>query len=398
MTTRTLRNAAIVSFVVAMAVLLLGGYYARQRMAPIPKEVVSADRVLSDRASIMAGQDVYQRYGLMDHGSVWGHGSLRGMDFSADSLHRIGGWVRDYLAAGDAAQASGAYERLDAAAQRAVDGAAIAEMRENRYDAATERLTLTPAQAYALEQLRGYWEQVMGKGDTHHGFLENTVRTPEERRALADFFFWTAWAAGTPRAAGGLTFTSNWPPDATVGNIAPASALVWSLGGLVALFLVLGLVIYIVHRYQFFYGETSGVAAARALMEAPVRPSQVSAAKYFVVAILLFMVQIMNGGLLAHYTVHPGTFYIEAIGKFFSYSWAKSWHLQLAVFWIAISWVGTAIYLAPLISGREPRAQRALVNILFAATFLVVVGSLTGEVLGIKGQLGDAWFWLGHQG
>jgi len=60
--------------------------------------------------------------------------------------------------------------------------------------------------------------------------------------------------------------------------------------------------------------------------------------------------------------------------------------------------MGTAIYLAPLIAGRELRGQRALVNILFGAALLVTVGSLTGEVLGIKGYLGDSWFWLGHQG
>jgi nitric oxide reductase subunit B len=34
----------------------------------------------------------------------------------------------------------------------------------------------------------------------------------------------------------------------------------------------------------------------------------------------------------------------------------------------------------------------------FAAILLVAVGSLTGEVLGIKGLLGDLWFWFGHQG
>ena len=35
----------------------------------------------------------------MDHGSVWGHGSLRGMDFSAYTLHCVGALVKQYLAA-----------------------------------------------------------------------------------------------------------------------------------------------------------------------------------------------------------------------------------------------------------------------------------------------------------
>jgi nitric oxide reductase subunit B len=101
---------------------------------------------------------------------------------------------------------------------------------------------------------------------------------------------------------------------------------------------------------------------------------------------------------LAHYTVHPGEFWIQFIGEMYSYSWAKSWHLQLAILWIATSWVGTAIYLAPMIAGREPKGQSFLVNLLFVAVLVVTFGSMLGEVMGIKGWLGDLWFWFGHQG
>jgi nitric oxide reductase subunit B len=58
----------------------------------------------------------------------------------------------------------------------------------------------------------------------------------------------------------------------------------------------------------------------------------------------------------------------------YPYSWAKSWHLQLAILWIAVSWMGTAVYLAPLVGKREPPAQRLLVNILFVAAVAVTVG------------------------
>jgi nitric oxide reductase subunit B len=102
--------------------------------------------------------------------------------------------------------------------------------------------------------------------------------------------------------------------------------------------------------------------------------------------------------LLAHYTIHPGTFWFPFVAKLISYNWAKTWHLQLMVFWIATTWMASAIYLAPIIGGREPAKQGLLVQLLFVAVLLVAVGSLTGEVLGIKGMLGNLWFWLGHQG
>ena len=397
MDTKGLRNGAIATFIISMSLLLVGGYFAKDQVPPVPEQVVVGATVLTDRAAIMRGQDVYQRYGLMDHGSVWGHGSLRGMDFSADTLHRIGQHMRDYAAAGDKSE-PGAYEKLPRERRREIDVHVIDQLRVNRYDAATDTLELTPAQAYALEQIRGYWEEEFGKGDSRYGFLQNTVSTADERKDIADFFFWTAWAAGTPRPGLTYTYTNNWPSDRSVGNAASTEALLWSIASLLALFSVLGVVVYVVHRYGFFYGETQAVQAAYRLLEQPVTPSQLASAKFFLVAGLLFVVQIFNGGLLAHYTMHPGSFYLKFIGEMYPYSWAKTWHLQLAILWIALSWMGTAVYLAPLVARREPRGQRLLVNILFLAAFSVTVGSLLGEVLGIKGYLGQAWFWLGHQG
>ncbi|GAB6187754.1 nitric-oxide reductase large subunit [Thermopirellula anaerolimosa] len=398
MSTKGLRNAAILTFVVSMAILLVGGYFAFDKVPPIPDRVVSGGRDITDGAAIRRGQDAFQRYGLMDHGSVWGHGSLRGMDFSAYTLHCAAALVKQYLN-GDAPQ--DAYLRLPPEPRRepdAQDAAVIRLLKENRYQAESKTLELVPAQVYALEQMRMYWDQVFGKGDSDYGFLPNTVPTAEERRDLADFFFWTAWAAVTNRPGLNYSYTNNWPSDRLVGNQPSTDALVWSVASILALFGVLGVVVYIVHRYGFFYGESQAVPAAYGLLQAPVTPSQRASAKFFLVAGLLFIVQILNGGLLAHYTVHPGSFYLKIIGEVYPYSWAKSWHLQLAILWIAVSWMGTAVYLAPLIAGKEPAGQRTLVNILFVAALAVAVGGLAGQVLGIKGYLDQWWFWFGHQG
>ena len=98
MSTNTLKRAAIICFVVAMGGLLLGGLFANRDAPPYPGRVVGPDgSTLFTKADILAGQDVYQRYGLMDHGSVWGHGSQRGMEFSAVTLHRIGEKVREEI-------------------------------------------------------------------------------------------------------------------------------------------------------------------------------------------------------------------------------------------------------------------------------------------------------------
>jgi nitric oxide reductase subunit B len=406
---KALRNGAILSFIVSMAILLWGGHCAKDKVPPIPKKVnvestgaEAAGRVLKDQdlpnyQTIMRGQHVYQRYGLMDHGSVWGHGSLRGMDFAADTLHQIGQFMRDYVA-GNGQPQPGAYSSLPEDKRHEIDVHVIDQMRLNRYDADSDTLVLTLAQEYALKQIRTYWEKQFSEGNEHYGFLKNTIPTSAERADLADFFFWTAWAAGTNRPDENYSYTNNWPPDRSVGNTASTEALVWSIASILSLFAVLGLVIYVVHRYGFLYGPARAVDASYQLLATPITASQRASAKFFLVAGLLFLVQIFNGGLLAHYTVHPGKFYLEIVGQMYPYSWAKTWHLQLAILWIALSWMGTAVYLAPLVGRGEPKGQRVLVDVLFIAAVAVAVGSLLGEVLGIKGFFGGVWNWLGHQG
>ena len=120
-----LRNAAIVAFILSMAALLVGGYFAMEKIPPVPEKVVSGENLLTDHTSIMQGQDVYQHYGLMDHGSVWGHGTLRGMDFSADTLHKIGQHMRDFMAAGNQPRAGAMTDCLPSAAGRSMPTCAM---------------------------------------------------------------------------------------------------------------------------------------------------------------------------------------------------------------------------------------------------------------------------------
>lgn len=389
-----LRNGAIASFIISMLVLLAGGYFAADEVAPIPDKVAVNGNVIITGDDIRNGQNAYQKYGLMDHGSIWGHGTLRGMDFSATTLHMMGDLMREYYAR----QSGREFAQLSPDEKAAIDARVLSAIKENRYDSNSGTLTIDPAQEYALAKIKVYWKSTFKDGDINYGFLQNTITREDERDDIADFFFWTAWAASTNRPGQDHTYTNNWPHDESVGNTLSADAFYWSIVSIIALFIILGLIIYVVHRYRFFYGEPKGVEIGKQLISLPLTDSQFKAAKFFLVVSLLFILQIMMGGLLAHYTVHPGTFYIKFIAGIVPYSWAKSWHLQLAIFWIATSWIGTAIYLAPIISGSEPKGQGLLVNLLFGAIIVVALGSLFGEVLGLKGMLENSWFWFGHQG
>src|SRR5690606_3561357 len=117
------------------------------------------------------------------------------------------------------------------------------------------------------------------------------------------------------------------------------------------------------------------------ILHMPISSSQRKSAKYFLAVVGLLFLQLNMGGLMAHYTVHPSSFYgVDSIPSIFTYNWAKSWHLQSAIFWIAVAWVGSALYLGPIAGGREPRKQGLLVDLLFAAVVLVVAGTFVGTV------------------
>ena len=77
----------VVGFAGLIAITLL----AYRNAPPIPARVVDAQgAALFSGDDISDGQAVFLKYGLMDNGSIWGHGAYLGPDYSAEALHRIG--------------------------------------------------------------------------------------------------------------------------------------------------------------------------------------------------------------------------------------------------------------------------------------------------------------------
>jgi hypothetical protein len=92
-------------------------------------------------------------------------------------------------------------------------------------------------------------------------------------------------------------------------------------------------------------------------------------------------------------------FYGFNLSEVLPYVVTRTWHTQLAVLWIATAWLATGLYIAPAISGHEPKFQRLGVNFLFVCLLVIVAGSMLGQWLGVMQKLGlDINFWFGHQG
>lgn len=406
-----LKSVLIFTLIASFSVLLLGGYWIFKDMAPRPQEIVSEKGdVLFTKEHLMGGQAVFQKYGLMDYGTILGHGSYLGPDYTAESLKIYVDEMHQFYAQ---EQYQKDFASLTAAEQTLIKAQVVEEIKVNRYDAVQETLTLTDAQIAGLEKVREHYRKVFTEGDGH-GILPGLIKEsdmPESDRSwvaegdqltqISDFFFWTAWLSSTYRPGDDITYTNNWPYFEDAGNTMSFSAVWWSGVSVTLLIMFLGIILYVHNRYRFDMEEAyeHGKFPSININTLPLTPSQVKTGKYFTVVALLFLIQAALGGLLAHYYLEPDTFYgMDWIAEIFPFSIAKTYHLQLAIFWIATAWLGMGIYVAPMVGGKEPKKQGLLVDILFWALVVLVAGSTVGEWLGTNGYLGNAWFLLGHQG
>ncbi len=387
--------SVLLVLIAGFSTLIFMGHETSNQAPPIPERVVdSSGKVLFLSNDIMAGQGVFQKYGLMDVGSFFGHGAYNGVDFSADYLHREAVIALDYLAQ---SKFKKNFDQLDASAQGQLLARVHKDFKENRYNPETKTLTLTEEQAVSYQKLIPHYDTEFGAGNKLP-LPPDYIKDKTERLQLTRFFAWGAWVCSTQRPGKDYTYTNNWPPDAAAGNAPNWQIFFWSAMSLIMLVGGIGLTQFLLSAFPGlgWAPDGSGEMVDAVKTYRPFR-SQTSLYPYFVVVVLLFLFQTAFGVVTAHYIVEQG-FYGFDIRSIFPYSITRSWHLQLSIFWIATAWLAAGMFMAPMLSKHEPKGQHWLVKILFVAILIVAVGSICGEWLGVKNMLGSLWFWFGHQG
>ena len=86
-----------------LAVLVVGasgvifmGFSTYKDAPPKPDYISPSGVEIVQRAAVERGQLVFQKYALMEYGSMFGDGAARGPDFTAEALHRIAVEMNDY--------------------------------------------------------------------------------------------------------------------------------------------------------------------------------------------------------------------------------------------------------------------------------------------------------------
>ena len=258
------KAAALGTMAAGFAVLILLTVKAYQNAPPIPDKFVDpAGAVVFTADDVIAGQQVFLKHGLMDNGTIWGHGGYLGPDFSAQSLHILALDLADRIAR---ERLSRGYIDLTPEERAAVEGTVALVLKANRYDPANGTLALPTGAAESFNGQIEYWTRYFGGPERNGGLAREVVIDPRELRQLSAFFAWTAWGSAATRPATPHSYTNNFPYEPLAGNTPTAGALIYSalslvflLGGTAAVLLAFGKFDYLGwHRREAIAARRAG--------------------------------------------------------------------------------------------------------------------------------------------
>lgn len=389
-------KALLLVFVVGAAGVVFMGVQTYTEAPPVAPFVAPDGTVVLEASAITRGQQVFQRQALMEYGSLFGDGGMRGPDFTAEALHQVATAMTAFHQARLPAGAD-PMTRLGVAAR------VREELKENGHDPSRGVIRLSQSQVAGLEALRTATRDKFTRPGPEAFLPRGYLSRPDELRDLADFFFWGAWVTAARRPGCADSYTHNWPHDPEAGNTLTPQAVFWSLVGTLSLFLALGAVLVLYGRFDEVAGwrhaeHGEPTATETRVAEFRPTPSQRATFKFFATAAALFGLQVLAGIL----TVHDFVGLTEVCGVdlrvWLPLPVVRSWHVQFSVLWIATCWIAGSLFVLPLVHAEQPPGQRALIDVLYGMLVVVVLGTLLGGIAGPMGWLGDWWRLLGNQG
>jgi nitric oxide reductase subunit B len=386
-------QVSILTFIIGFTILAVLAYLIYNENPPVPEKVVDENgKVIYTREDVIKGQNLFQRRGFMEYGTIFGHGAYLGPDFTAQYLHE------EALSIIDAFKSEG-MDDADAKAKTKN------ELKTNTFDQTTSILVYSKERASFFKEKRNYFAKWATSTEKQKGLKRPYISDPKEIHYLTSFISWASWTTAVKRPGKDYSFTNNWPPETLAGNTPTSEAFIWSVYSLIALLGGTGLVFFFFGHYNILGWHRQNENFTKPLSfikpeDVRLAPVQKATVWYFIVVVSLFLAQGLLGGLNAHYHVSQASFYGFDIAKYIPYNLSRTWHLQLAIFFVATSFLAMGLFITPLINPFQPKYQGTLAALLFFALAFVVVGSLIGEAASYHGIISakGAWFWFGTQG
>lgn len=409
----------VIIFAVSVAVVGYIGYKTYEYAPPICAFVDEQGQAVFSGKDVTDGQQVFFATGLMEYGSYLGDGGMRGPDFTGQALNLTAKFMNEFYDKEWTAKMPDESRRKSIVKSLVQD-----ELKKNRHDPdyytkknlpepaqqAKGAVVLTAGQVYAFDRVVGFYKEVFGKGGALAGNEQfkpaNYITDPEKVRKLAAFFYWGGWLCAAQRPGGfQYSYTHNWPFDPLAGNVPHGGLVLWSVIGILIVGLSIGIIFYYYGKMDQAEMEEKHntrmppLATTTTVDAFKPTPTQQATYKYFAVAAILFLIQVLAGVLaLADFLGIFAKLGIS-LNEILPVTVTRGWHSQISVLWVAVCWFAATIWVLPLICRPEPTGQLKWVNALFWMLLVVGVGGALGVPIGVHGVLGEeSTRWFGLQG
>ena len=123
-------------------------------------------------------------------------------------------------------------------------------MRPNTYNKRTGVLVVPDIVAQAIKSNSKHYQGLFmdnpkqAKERKDYAIPAHTVKSAQRMHEMNAFFYWAAWACVTDRPGKTITYTNNWPPDKTIGNVPTSSLLIWTGFSIIMLLIGIGLIAF----------------------------------------------------------------------------------------------------------------------------------------------------------
>lgn len=364
-----------------------------KHIPPIPDKVIAANgKILFTGDAIFKGKKGFQEADLIDWGGLYGMGSMFGPDYTAANLVALAKETENNLAK---EATNKEFDQLPADQQARIRQQMQTML--HAIDLTKSEIMLAPALSQAVMTVQANLMKELTTDNFVAGYSQaKALQIGDKAKNTAAFIIYTAFTTVGHRPGSDISWTQNWPYEPIAGNAPTNLTFIWTWAGYCLAFVGFGLVIVI---NRLWLSDADNGPMDRVMVGfSSLTTSQKKLWKYFLFVVVMFLIQILVGSIMAHYYSERSSFYGIPVGKFLPFNFLRSIHLQAPIVWIAFSWIGSGLFLGPIISGKEAKFQGVLVDLLFYASVVLVAGVVIGNYLGIMGYMPNLWFWFGNQG
>ncbi len=363
----------LVVLAVTVGVYLTYAFMAPYTLAnspPIPAAVqTQRGSTVFTADDIVQGKYVFQRYGLMDYGSVEGMGGYFGVDFTSYTLQ---------IAADSIAQSYGIPPSNNVTTNALVAGAM-----KPSYDSQTNTIYVSDRFGQGLNESVAYYSSYFGANSSEMRLKPDLITNQTQIRQLTAFFSWSGLVSL-------LGYTNGFPY--VPGILQPTSNVTYAsvLQTVVLLAAIMPAAAYIFIKLLHYWSEPKPPIPLP-----PTTPAQKTALVGILVAAAAVGVQGLLGTYVMHLYTDTSLYGIDLVSVL-PFNVARALHYTIGVLWVVVTWVAFALFVLPYFGvGLSKRKTLAILGL----TLAVGAGGLLGIWLSYLGYIpAPLWFVFGAQG